>query len=294
MNIAVLASPDSWYAADLRRAAGDRHEVVVLPFSEILAGLTSDGEFAEAGGRRLSDFSAVIVRTMPPGLLEQVIFRMDVLARCEAAGITVVNPPKAIEAAVDKYLASARLQAAGVLTPATIVCQTVEEGLMAFDRLGGDIVLKPLFGSEGRGITRITDREIALRAFKALVQVGAVLYIQAFIPHEGFDLRLFVLGEEVLGMLRRNPTDWRTNVSRGAVGEPYRVTEPLAEMARRAAGAVGALVAGVDLLPARSGEQYVLEVNAVPGWRALARTLRLDVARMVIDFVVERHTQSCS
>jgi ribosomal protein S6--L-glutamate ligase len=227
----------------------------------------------------------VIVRTMPPGSLEQVVFRMDVLGQLEAAGKVVVNPARAIEAAVDKYLASARLAAAGLRTPRTIVCQTVDEAVAAFSALGGDVVLKPLFGAEGRGITRLTDEGLAQRAFSLLVQLGAVLYLQEFIAHDGFDVRVLVVGEQLWAMRRRNPLDWRTNVSRGATAEPADLTAQLVELARRAAGAIGAPVAGVDLLPGRDGTLYAIEVNAVPGWKALARVHQVDVARHVLEFV---------
>ncbi|HEX5444330.1 MAG TPA: RimK family alpha-L-glutamate ligase, partial [Pirellulales bacterium] len=219
------------------------------------------------------------------GSLEQVVFRMDLLARLEASGVRVVNPPKAIEAAVDKYLASARLAAAGLKIPRTIACQTADEAMACFAELGGDVVLKPLFGAEGRGITRLVDEALALRAFKMLEQLGAVLYLQEFIAHGGCDFRLLVIGDRVLGMTRRNPLDWRTNISRGATAEPLEVTPELAEMAHRAADAVGAPVAGVDLLPGRDGQLYAIEVNAVPGWKALARAHGIDVARLVLDYV---------
>jgi ribosomal protein S6--L-glutamate ligase len=209
---------------------------------------------------------------------------MDVLQRLEVGGTKVLNPPRAIEAAVDKFLTSARLAAAGLQTPRTLCCQTADDALAAFAQLGGDVVVKPLFGSEGRGITRINDDQLALRAFKMLAQLGAVLYVQEFIPHEGLDLRLFVLGERVLGMRRRNPLDWRTNVSRGATTEAFEPSPDLCELALRAAHSIGASIAGVDLLPGRDGELYCLEVNAVPGWKALARTLDVDVAALILEF----------
>ena len=133
-------------------------------------------------------------------------------------------------------------------------------------------------------MTRVCDQALADRAFRLLTQLGAVIYLQEFIPHEGFDLRLLVLGERVLAARRRNPNDWRTNVSRGARMEPVDPPPRLVEMALRAADAVGAPLAGVDLLPARGGKVYVLEVNAVPGWRALARTLNVDVAALVLEY----------
>ncbi|MGC3968654.1 MAG: RimK family alpha-L-glutamate ligase [Pirellulales bacterium] len=289
MRLAVLCSPDSWYFRDLRRAgaAAAGHEVVDVPFTALAAELGGPrGEF-QAAGFDVRAFDAVIVRTMPPGSLEQVVFRMNALARLEAAGVAVVNRPKAIEAAVDKYLTSALLEAAGLRVPRTVVCQTSDEALAAFDALGRDVVLKPIFGSEGRGIARLQDEALALRAFRMVEQLGGVLYVQEFIAHEGYDLRLLVVGRKVLGMRRRNPHDWRTNCSRGATAEPLEVTPELADLAHRAAAAVDATVAGVDLLPGRDGRLYAVEVNAVPGWKALATASGADVAALVIEHVVQ-------
>jgi ribosomal protein S6--L-glutamate ligase len=286
MRIAVLTSPDSWYFRDLRRAAGGRHELTPLPFSQLLSTLNIGANFsAESKGQRLTEFDAILVRTMAPGSLEQVVFRMDVLGELERRGTVVLNPPRALEAAVDKYLASARLQAAGLLTPRTWICQTADDAMQGFAALGGDVVLKPLFGSEGRGLTRLNDESLALRAFKMLSQLGAVLYLQEFIPHESCDLRLMVLGDRVLGIRRCNPHDWRTNISRGAVGQPWERNDELVDLAQRAAAAVGAPWAGVDLLPARDGRHFVLEVNAVPGWKGLAQTLQVDVAALALDYL---------
>jgi ribosomal protein S6--L-glutamate ligase len=94
-----------------------------------------------------------------------------------------------------------------------------------------------------------------------------------------------VIGDDVLGMKRINPDDWRTNISLGARPAPLEVTVELAQLARRAAAAVGASVAGVDLLPGRDGRLYVIEVNAVPGWRALAEVTGVDVAARVLGHV---------
>jgi RimK family alpha-L-glutamate ligase len=290
MRFAVLADPESWYLRDLSRAAAAlRHEVTQVSFSQIAAEISSGGTARiYSGEHELTRFDAVLVRTMPPGSLEQVVFRMDCLARLEALGICVINPARAVEAAVDKYLTSAKLQAAGLLTPRTITCQTPDDAMTAFEMLGGNVVLKPLFGSEGRGITRLNDPALALRAYKMLAQLGAVLYVQEFIEHEGADLRLLVIGDEILAMKRRNPFDWRTNVSRGAKTERLVVTPELVDLAHRAAAAVGSPLAGVDVLPGKDGRLYVLEVNAVPGWKALGRTLEIDVAAKVLEFVATR------
>jgi ribosomal protein S6--L-glutamate ligase len=199
-----------------------------------------------------------------------------------------VNPAKAIEIAVDKYLTTSRLAAAGLPTPPTISCQTWEDAMEAFGRLGGDVVVKPLFGSEGRGITRVHDEAVALRVFKTLAQIGAVIYLQRFVPHVGYDVRVLVVGDAMFAMRRRNADDWRTNVSRGAATEPVELTAQIADLARRACQATGAWMAGVDFLPARDGTLYVIEVNAVPGWQALAGTLGVDIAACVLDAIESR------
>ena len=285
MRLAVLSSPDSWYVRDLERAAQTRHQIVTLRFSELSSNLEGTRFQAHASGLELAEFDCILVRTMPPGSLEQVVFRMDVLGQLEARGTRIINPPRAIEAAVDKYLALARLQKAGMSIPPTAVCQTVDEALYHFDALGGDVVLKPIFGGEGRGITRVNDAGLALRAVKMLVQLGAVIYMQPFIPHDGYDLRLLMIGEHVFSIRRRNKLDWRTNVSRGATAEAFEASDEQIELTRRAARTLNAPLAGVDLLPSRDGQLYVLEVNAVPGWKALAQTLQVDIARVLLKFI---------
>lgn len=289
MRFAILCNPDSWYLGDLRRAAAERHEILQVHFRDLVSGI--GGSQTSVSARPLGDLSsldALLVRTMPPGSLEQVVFRMDALGRLEGAGTVVINPARSVEAAVDKYLTSAKLQAAGLLTPRTVVCQTVDDALAAFAELGGDVVMKPLFGAEGRGITRLQDEALAQRAFSLLVQLGGVIYLQEYIAHEGHDLRVFLIGERAWGMRRSNPLDWRTNVSRGAKAEPLLLNDTLIELACRAADAVGAPVAGVDLLPGRDGRLYAIEVNAVPGWQALSRTIGVDIAHEVLDFVSAR------
>jgi ribosomal protein S6--L-glutamate ligase len=149
----------------------------------------------------------------------------------------------------------------------------------AVTALGGDVVVKPLFGSEGRGMVRVSDPELAWRTFRTLEKMNAVLYVQQFVPHPGWDLRVLVLGGRVLGAMRRHAKvdDWRTNVAQGGRAEAVTTSVEEERLALRAAAAVGADFAGVDLLPTDHG-YVVLEVNAVPGWRALAAACGIDVA----------------
>ena len=116
MHFAVLTTADSWYYADLMRAAGDRRRLTAISYKQLASEVTARRIGVKSGAVDLNAVDALLVRSMPPGSLEQIIFRMNALAQLEAAGVAVVNAPRAIEAAVDKYLATARLQAARART----------------------------------------------------------------------------------------------------------------------------------------------------------------------------------
>jgi ribosomal protein S6--L-glutamate ligase len=304
MQIGVLGNEGSWYVRELQRAGGELgHEVFRLEFPRIVAtcglctaavrerpALAIAGPLPDGRGTdelNLNQLDAVIIRTMPPGSLEQVVYRMDALARLEASGVVVFNPPKSVECAVDKYLTTAKLEAEGLPVPATVVCENSDDALVEFERLGSDVVVKPIFGSEGRGILRVSDSDLALRTFRTLERLDAVLYLQRFVDHPGFDIRVLVLDGRVLGGMRRvSDGDFRTNVSREGRGEAHVVTDQEAEWALRAAAATGARFAGIDILYDRDGNGFVIEVNAVPGWRAFEKVTGMDVARAVIEAVL--------
>ena len=170
-----------------------------------------------------------------------------------------------------------------------MVCQDAETAVEAFHQLGGDVVVKPLFGSEGRGMIRVSDIEIAWRTFRTLERLQAILYVQQFVRHPGWDLRVFILGNRVLTAMRRHAkNDWRTNVAQGGRAEAIVPNAEEARLALAAAQAVGTSIAGIDLLPGPDGGYYVLEVNAVPGWRALAPATGMDVAREIMRFLGDR------
>ena len=280
MRIAILSGGTGWHVQDVLRATRELgHDAQSLDFRALSARVG-------AGRDPLARFDAVLVRTMPAGSLEQVVFRMDLLHEAAARGTPVLNPPRAVEVCVDKYLTTARLARAGIATPPTAVCQRSDDAMACFAELGGDVVLKPLFGAEGRGMCRITDAETAWRTFRVLEQTDQVIYLQQFVRHPGWDLRAFVLGGRLIASMKRSAAnDWRTNVAQGGTVERVKLSSPQEDLAIRAAEAVGCPVAGVDLLPGPGGELFVIEVNAVPGWKALAPTCGVDVAKEVVRFL---------
>lgn len=291
MKIAILGSPTGRFSLQLleaaRRASGV--EATLCEFERLSSAILDDQWSCTTGdGTELTDMDAVIVRTMPTGTLDQIIFRIDLLHRLQDAGVRVINSPRCLEVSIDKYLTTVKLQQAGLPVPRTIACQSLESAHGAFELLGGDVVVKPLFGGEGRGILRVDSVDLADRVFKTLLSLGQVLYLQEFIAHPGFDIRVLKLGERLWSIRRRNACDWRTNVSRGAVAEVVELEQSWIDLAERAAAAVGGWLVGVDLLPDREGNPWLLEVNAVPGWDGLAAAYRVDVADEIIRALVKQ------
>jgi len=124
---------------------------------------------------------------------------------------------------------------------------------------------------------------MAYRVFRTIEQIRGVYYLQETMDHGGRDVRAFVIGGKVFGAIERRSETWRTNLARGGSAKPFALPPEWGAMAVRAAAAVGAEYAGVDLLPARDGTVSVLEVNGIPGWQGLQEATGLDVALALID-----------
>jgi len=293
LHITILAEDDSWHVRDLRRAAeANGHHVRRCAWTSLAASLDDAGHRVTTDGGELHESSVVITRVVPAASLERIVLRMDMLQRLEASGVLIVNGPRAIEAAVDKYLSLARIAAADLPVPPTAACQRASDAMRAFDQLGGDVIIKPLFGAEGFGMSRVTDRAVAQRTFNTIEQMQQVIYLQQTLDHGGSDLRLFVVGDEVVASIRRRADEtgerWRTNLARGGRAEAIESTPALKDIATRAARACGAVIGGVDIAIDQIGQPFVLEVNAAPGWRGLSRETGIDIAQHIITFAESR------
>jgi RimK family alpha-L-glutamate ligase len=289
MNVSILSAASGWHTDELERAfIALGHTARTLPV-EGLASRVGVTPRLSAGGAALDDDGAVVVRIVPRGTLEQIVFRMDALHRAEELGLTVVNSPRALERAVDKSWTSALLEAAGIPTPRTIVAERLDEAMAAFE-LFGDCVIKPLFGSNGNGLARVSDPDLAYRAFRTLEFERAIFYVQEMLPHPGHDVRAFVVGGRVVAAMTRRSPDWRTNLARGGRAEPRVLTADETRLALAAAAALGLDYAGVDLMPSNDGRLYVLEVNGSPGWEGIQATTAVSIAGEIASRVVARAT----
>jgi RimK family alpha-L-glutamate ligase len=291
MHVVVLSARTGWHTDELCRALAARgHVGVVLPYETLLARMARSGpgggqlDALTAQGVSIFDADAVLARIIPSGSLEQIIYRVDALHWIEERGVTVINSPKTIERSVDKFYTSALMREAGIPTPETVVCERAADALEAV-RAFGDAVIKPIFGSMGLGLVRVTDVEVARRVVRPLEQSRAVFYVQRWVEHGGRDLRAFVVGGRVIGAIERGAPagEWRTNVSLGGHATAVTLPEDWAALAVRAAAVVGAHYAGVDMLPSVDGHAFVLEVNGIPGWEGLQRATGVDVAGALVE-----------
>jgi RimK family alpha-L-glutamate ligase len=285
MKMTVLASGHGWHIQDLHRAAIE-HDIQLHTalFQQLSLDMLVDCnslQVIHANGHRLNDQDAILVRMMPPAGLEKVVFRMDMLHRLSESGMQIANPPKVIEMAVDKALSLARLSAAGINVPPTWVGESVEDAMIAFQKMSGDVICKPIFGSEGRGLIRITDYEQAWRVFQSLSQIDSVIYLQKFIKNNGSDIRVMVLGDEIIASMKRiaKEAEWRANVAQGARAEPIRnLPNEIKDIAIRTAKEVGSVILGIDFIYDLEGRIYLIEINGVPGWRAISDVCQIDIA----------------
>jgi len=291
LRVGILAASEGWHFQALVRAFAALGAATLRIDPTRLAGRTAEERGPAASGavppEPWSGLDALLVRVIPPGSLDQIVFRVDLLHRLADRGLPIVNHPRALERTIDKHWTSSLLDDAGVPTPRTFVTERADQALDAFRTLR-DIVVKPLLGSGGRGIFRVSDEDHAWRAFRALEEQRFVLYLQEFVPHGRHDLRLFVAAGEVVAAARREGDGWKTNLAAGARARPHRATQEQERLAVRAAELVGADYAGVDLLEAEDGRLLVAEVNGIPAWEGIEKATGRDIAAVIASRVRAR------
>jgi ribosomal protein S6--L-glutamate ligase len=161
----------------------------------------------------------------------------------------------------------------------------VNEAIKAFNELGGDVVVKPLFGSRGQGATRVNDIDIADTIFKAITFHHGVIYMQEFVEHGFSDIRAFVIGDRVVSSMRRVATGWKTNYSRGAHPAAAKISKEYEDLAVKAANAVGCKIAGVDILEGPKGP-CIVDVNSQPGWKGLQVVADVNIGEEIVEYML--------
>jgi tetrahydromethanopterin:alpha-L-glutamate ligase len=291
-RIAIVTDDSGWHGAQLRRAFrvhGFEAAYVSLVDCRIDLNHSWHGIVMPGFEDRLPE--GVFVRGIPAGTLEQVVLRLDILHALREVGVAVYNDARAIERSVDKAMTSFLLNRAGVPTPPAWVCESAAAArsiLMRETAAGREVVIKPLFGSQGAGLRRLgRGAEIP-----PLAEYSQVCYLQSFVdtgPDVWHDWRVLVVGNTAAAAMIRRGRSWISNVAQGARCEPAQLDEALRTLAQEAARAVGADYAGVDIVKDSGGRAYVIEVNSCPAWKGLQSVTGANLARRLADdFVLRR------
>ena len=289
-TIGILGTEKGPHIRELRDALEALgHPVVLLNPRRLTARLPGGGiSFVDAVGRRtqLEELRGLIVRSIPGGSLEEVTYRLNALHYLEKLGVRVINSARVIEKTVDKFYCTALLARAGLPVPRTVVAESFETAMAAAEEMG-TVVVKPVFGSLGKGIVRVEDPDTAYRVFRALELGRYVYYVQEYLESGGQDFRLMVTGKRVLGAMGRRGQGWKTNIACGATAEEYRPEPEIASLAVAATKALGADYAGVDILVS-AGKPYILEANGIPGWTGLQSVSHIGIAKGLAEFFLQR------
>lgn len=297
LKVAIMADETGWHTRQLQaalRTRGATGRCIDLADCEIDTQASWHGLALPGFGKTLPD--AVLVRGVAGGSFEQVTKRLGVLHALSALGVPVYNDARAIERSVDKGMTSLLLRAAGVASPPTWVTEDAAHArrlLMREAAAGHSLVLKPLFGSQGKGLQRVGWVDGALRPLPELAQgLGGLAYLQRFVPslaQPGHDWRVMVIGGRAVAAMRRVSAHWVHNVAQGARCERAELTPALAGLAEAASAALAMDYAGVDLMPCDGPQPVVvLEVNGVAAWRGLQRVTSFNIAQALVDDLIDR------
>jgi tetrahydromethanopterin:alpha-L-glutamate ligase len=296
-RVAIMTDEVGWHTRQLQAALRERGALgrcVDLADCRIDTTAAWHGLAIPGFGRELPD--AVLVRGIAGGTFEQVTKRLGVLHALRELGVPVYNDARAIERSVDKSMTSVLLHAAGIPTPATWAMESPAQAqrlVMRESAAGRALVLKPLFGSQGKGLQLVGSVDGVHHPLPDLKQgYGALAYLQRFVPpmsEPGFDWRVLVVGGRAVTAMRRVSAHWVHNVAQGARCEPATLDESLARLAEDAARALEMDYAGIDILPCGATQTLqVIEVNGVAAWQGLQRVTAFNIARALVDDLLDR------
>jgi tetrahydromethanopterin:alpha-L-glutamate ligase len=293
-SIVIFTDDPGWHGARLRDAFAARDvDTVFVSLRDCAFDLAGHGHGIVIPGFEQMLPVGVFVRGVPGGSLEQVVLRLDLLHALKEAGVPVYNDGRAIERTVDKAMTSFLLARAGIPTPATWVTESEPEARSIALRetgAGRELVVKPLFGSQGAGLKRLASAT----ELPPAQDYDGVYYLQRYVEPGAagwHDWRVFVVGGSAVAAMIRRGKDWITNVSQGATCEAAEPEDDLRELAENACRALRMDYAGVDLIRDRGGRMQVVEVNGIPAWKGLQSVSPVNIAQRLVDDFLERHLQ---
>lgn len=215
-------------------------------------------------------------------------FGLAVVRQFEQMDVFCANSSSGISNSRDKLRCMQILSRHRIGIPRTAFVREKKDVLPAIERVGGaPVVIKLLEGTQGIGVLLAETVSSAEAIIELLQSRKQNVLIQKFVAEsKGRDIRAFVVGDQVVGAMRRiaQGQEFRSNVHRGGLTEAVQLEPEYAETAVRAAQIMGLKVAGVDMLESQDGPQ-VMEVNSSPGLEGIEKTTQLDIAGVIVDYI---------
>lgn len=219
---------------------------------------------------------------------------MSILRHLRAHGVPAVNPFETAAVCSDKQETNLRLAQAGIPVPRSRIAYTEQSALAAAQELGYPVVLKPTVGSWARLVARADseDQLAQLLEHRAAMPNPAqhVYYLQQYVDKQSdaghADLRVFVVGDDVIAAIRRTAPHWVTNTARGARAENQPVTDAIREISLSTAEALGGGVLALDLFETLDG-LMVNEVNHNMEFKNSIEPTGVDIPARILSHVME-------
>ena len=272
-----VSTQGGWHGEQLARAFAQRNvEAVFVSLKDCLLDFSN-----HKPAIKIPQFdelpAAAFVRGVAGGSLQQITTRLNVLHMLSHLGVIIHNDAKSIERTVDKAMTSFLLHEAGIATPKTWVCESRLQAHAVISQ-NKQLVIKPLFGSQGQGVRLVEDNKLPLPMDDF---VDGVFYMQQFIK-ASHDYRVFLVNHQPIAAMRRIGEGWLHNVAQGAQCESIDDADVLA-IATQASKALDIAYCGVDVIRGENGQLLVLEVNSIPAWRGLQTVTEVDIAQKLVD-----------
>ena len=289
MKLAILScGPRSYSTRRLREAAIQRgHKVLVLNTLKFAIDLERGAPDLYFRQKQLSQYDAVLPRIGA----SITYFGTAVVRQFEQMDVFCANSSAGISNSRDKLRSLQILSKHRIGIPQTTFVRDKKDVLPAIARVGGaPVIIKLLEGTQGIGVLLAETVKSAEAIIELLQSQKQNILIQKFVAEsKGRDVRAFVVGDQVVGAMRRvaQGQEFRSNVHRGGLTEPVDLNEEYRETAVQAAQILGLRVAGVDLLESKSGPQ-IIEVNSSPGLEGIERCTQLDIAGSIIDYIANQ------
>lgn len=209
----------------------------------------------------------------------------------DSGPVKVINEFDTVKICGDKVLTSLLLKREGVPTPDFRVAFDKQSALLAVEDIGYPVVLKPVDGSWGRMVVKITNRESAegVLEHKSYLdsRYHSVYYIQEFVETGNKDIRALLIGDEVVGAAYREADHWITNAAQGGKSRSYPITNDLIDILAETNQAVGGGVLAVDLLETSDG-LVVNEINPCMEFKESMKVIDDDIPAKLIDYAVQQ------